>query len=403
MKLTSIRTLAEFERHARRRLPPSVYSFVAGGAGDEAALHGNRTAYDGWAFAPPALVDISRRDMATPLLGRVWAAPFGIAPMGVMALCRHRADLTIARAAHEANIPFVLSGASTTPLEQVLTAAPNAWFQAYIPKAREVVAPLLGRLRAAGVTTLVVTVDVPIAAKRERELRAGFSVPLRPSLKLLGGALSHPRWFAGTALRTLLDGGVPHFENYGAQRGGPIVTGLRDDHRAGRDRLGWDDIAWIRDQWAARLVVKGLLRADDASRAQAIGADAIVVSNHGGRQLDHAIAPLDALPAIRAAAPRMAVLLDGGVRRGTDVLKALTLGADFVFAGRPFLFATAVGGAEGVAHAIALLRQEVDTTMALSGTPALTSMRTDLLVRRVPLMADPAPARRREAMASLAD
>ncbi|MEI2417843.1 alpha-hydroxy acid oxidase [Orrella sp. JC864] len=367
-------SIADLERQARKRLPPSIYGYVVGGAEDEQSVRGNRAGFERWRFVPRPLVDVSLRSQETELLGRHYAAPLGISPMGVAALCRFDGDCAMARAARALNLPFILSGASTTPLERVAAAFPDAWFQAYIPSRREVIAPLVQRVARAGIRTLVVTVDVPIASVREIELRNGFSIPLRLSGKLVLGGLARPRWMLDTFARTLLRQGVPHFENFTATRGGPIITAARGDHRAGRAALCWDDMRWLRDQWPGTLVIKGILHPDDARNAQSVGADGVIVSNHGGRQLDGAIAPIEALPEIVQAVPAMPVMIDGGFRRGTDVLKALALGARFVFVGRAAMYGLAVGGEAGVAHALRLLQKEIDLNLALLGCPATSGL-----------------------------
>ncbi|RXN88230.1 alpha-hydroxy-acid oxidizing enzyme [Achromobacter aloeverae] len=385
-------SIADLQRAARRRLPPGIYGYVHGGSEDQSSLHANRAAYAGWRFLPQPLVNVAQRRQAVTLFGREYASPLGISPMGVAGLCGYEGDLALARAARAANVPFVLSAASTTPLERVAEVYPEMWYQGYLPARTEIVAPLLRRVAASGVQVLVVTVDVPIASARENELRNGFSIPLRLSPRLAWGGLSHPRWLLGTCLRTLVRRGMPHFENFTAERGGPIITAAKGDHRAGRAAMTWNEIAWIRDRWHGRLLVKGVLRAEDAVQARALGLDGIFVSNHGGRQLDGAVAPLDALPAIVAAAPGLTVLLDGGVRRGTDVLKALALGAHAAFIGRPAMYGLAAGGGAGVAHALGLLAREIDVDLALLGCPDVRGLGPHYLCRA----GDPVAARYQE-------
>jgi L-lactate dehydrogenase (cytochrome) len=215
-------------------------------------------------------------------------------------------------------------------------------------------------------------------------VRTGFSTPLKPSLRLAWDGLTRPRWLAGTFMRTLLAHGMPHFENSFATRGAPIVSSsvLRDF--SARDHLSWEHVARIRRQWPGTLIIKGILHPQDAALARQHGADGIIVSNHGGRQLDGAVSPLSALPAVAEAAGNMTVMMDSGVRRGSDVLKALALGASFVFVGRPFNYAAAVGGEAGVSHAIGLLRAEVDRNMAMLGINHVQEMGPDLLVREHP-------------------
>ncbi|WP_427183318.1 alpha-hydroxy acid oxidase [Bordetella bronchialis] len=381
MPVESALSIADLADAARRRLPPSIYGYVSGASEDHASLRANRDAYDRWRFLPRPLVDVSVRTQAVELFGVRYASPIGISPMGVVGLCAFDGDVALAQAARAAQVPFVLSAASTTPLERVAAANPDMWYQGYLPARREVIAPLLQRLERAGVPVLVVTVDVPIASTRENELRNGFSIPLRLSPRLLWGGAIRPRWALRTFARTLLRQGIPHFENFTAERGGPIITAARGDHRAGRAAMTWQEIAWIRDRWRGRLLVKGVLRAQDAATARALGLDGIFVSNHGGRQLDGSIASLDALPAIAAAAPGLTLILDGGVRRGTDVLKALALGADAAFVGRPALYGLAAGGQRGVAHALELLRREIDVDLALLGCPDVAGLGQDFLCR----------------------
>ncbi|WP_151446416.1 alpha-hydroxy acid oxidase [Lacisediminimonas profundi] len=367
-------SIADLERAARRRLPPGIHGYVVGGSEDEASLRANRAGFAQWQFVPRPLTDVSRRSQQTELFGKTYASPVGISPMGVTGLCCYDGDRALARAARQAGVPFILSGASTTPMEKVAAELPDMWFQAYIPSRREVILPLIERVAAAGIGTLVVTVDVPIASVREMEVRNGFSVPLRFSPKLIAGGLSRPRWLLQTFARTLLTQGIPHFENFTATRGGAIITATTGDHRAGRAALCWDDMEWLRNNWSGKLVIKGILHPDDARHAQAIGADGIIVSNHGGRQLDGAIAPIDALPDIVAAVPDFTVMIDSGFRRGTDVLKALALGARFVFVGRPAMAGLALAGEQGAAHALGLLQKEIDLNLALLGCAATAGL-----------------------------
>ncbi|HVL77005.1 MAG TPA: alpha-hydroxy acid oxidase [Noviherbaspirillum sp.] len=360
-------SIADLERAAKKRLPSSIYGYVIGGAEDESSVRGNRAGFERWGFVPRPLVDVSQRAQETELFGKRYAAPIGISPMGVTGLCRYDGDRALARAARTVGVPFILSGASTTPLEQVAAEMPDVWFQAYIPSRREVIGPLVERVARAGIRTLVVTVDVPIASVREIEVRNGFSVPLRLSGRLVAGGLARPRWMVQTFAQTLLKQGIPHFENFTATRGGPIITAASGDHRAGRASLCWDDMRWLRTQWDGKLVIKGILHPDDARHARDAGADGVIVSNHGGRQLDGAIAPIEALPGIVEAVPGMTVMVDSGFRRGTDVLKALALGARFVFVGRPAMFGLAVAGERGAVHALRLLQKEIDVNLALLG------------------------------------
>jgi L-lactate dehydrogenase (cytochrome) len=263
---------------------------------------------------------------------------------------------------------MIMSGSSLIPLEDVAQAAPESWFQAYLPGEEDRIDALLDRVAAAGFKTLMLTVDTAALANRENNIRAGFSTPLRPSLNLAWQGLSHPRWTTGTFIRTILRHGIPHFENSYATRGAPIISSsvMRDFGK--KDHLNWVHLQRIRARWRGNLVVKGILHEADARKAAELGVDGIVVSNHGGRQLDGALSPLLALPAIvDAVGAQTVVMMDGGIRRGTDVLKALAMGAKFVFIGRPFLYAASIGGIDGVRMAANILRTEVDRNMALLG------------------------------------
>ncbi len=367
-RLRRILSLDDLEHAARRHLPPSIFAYVSGGCETNLARHDNRAVFDEYRFVTRILTSTSQRSLRTRMLGQEWAAPFGVAPMGISALSAYQGDLVQARAAAQAGIPMIMSGSSLIPLEQIVQAYPQAWFQAYVPGEPARILALLDRVERAGYGTLVVTVDTPVSGNRENNIRAGFSTPLRPSLRLAWDGLTHPRWLFGTALRTLWRHGMPHFENSQATRGAPILSSnvLRDF--GARDHLDWSHFDLIRNRWRGRLVLKGVLHARDAVLAREHGADAIIVSNHGGRQLDSVTSPMRVLPAIvQTLGPDYPVMLDSGIRRGTDVLKALALGAHFVFVGRPFNYAGAIAGQAGVAHAIEILRQEVHRNMALLG------------------------------------
>jgi L-lactate dehydrogenase (cytochrome) len=380
-RLQRFLSLDDFERAARRHLPRMLYGFVSGAVETDASLRNNRDAFQDWAFVPRVLQDVSARQTETMLLGHRHAAPFGIAPMGASALSAYRGDLVFARTAAAAGIPMILSASSLIRLEEVRAEGPSAWYQAYLPGEPGRILPLVDRVAAAGFETLVLTVDVPVSSNRENNVRNGYSLPLRPNPRLFWEGISHPHWLFGTALRTLWNHGMPHFENMDADRGPPVLSPNLIRAVGRRDGLAWEHLALIRERWQGQLIVKGVLSAEDARMAREYGADGVIVSNHGGRQLDGAIAPLHVLPEIAAVAGGMTVMLDGGIRRGTDVLKALALGADFVFLGRPFLYAAAVGGEAGLRHAITLLWEEIHRDMAMLGITDLAQLGPELLRR----------------------
>jgi L-lactate dehydrogenase (cytochrome) len=382
-RLRGVLSLHDFEAAARRHLPRPLFGYIAGAAEDNVARDGNRAAFAAHAFRTRVLVDVSQRSQAITLFGRTYAAPFGLAPVGISALLAWRGDIVLAEAAQAAGLPAIMSGSSLIRMEDVAAAAPGTWFQAYLPGDRGRADALVDRVAAAGFGTLVLTLDIPVWANRENNVRTGFSTPLRPSLRLAWDGISHPRWLLGTFGRTLLRHGMPHFENSFAERGAPMVSSRAVRDTAGRDHLDWGDLARIRRRWKGTLVVKGVLHPEDAARARDLGADGVIVSNHGGRQLDGAVAPLQALPAVvEAVGGRIPVMLDSGVRRGGDALKALALGAACVFAGRPFIYAAACGGRAGVDHAIGLLRAEIDRDMAMLGAASLDAIGPDCLLPR---------------------
>jgi L-lactate dehydrogenase (cytochrome) len=358
-----------------RHLPRPLRAYVAGGVEDDVSRDANRAAFREWSFVPRFLVNVAKRDLSTELFGRRYALPFGIAPMGICSITGYRGDLSMARAAAAEKALMIFSGSSLIRLEEVHDAGREAgqppWFQAYLPGNEARIEALVDRVAKAGYETLVLTIDVPVAANRENNVRAGFSTPLRPSLRLAWEGVTHPRWLFGTFLRTLLNHGMPHFENNYAERGAPMFSSQAVRDYSDRGHLTWEHFRLVRRQWKGRLVVKGVLSADDARLAESEGADGLIVSNHGGRQLDTVIAPLRALPEIVAAVPGLTVMLDSGVRRGTDVLKALALGAKYVFVGRPMNYASALGGEAGVRRALQLLAAEVSVDMAMLGITSL--------------------------------
>jgi L-lactate dehydrogenase (cytochrome) len=379
--LRTILSLDDFEHAARRRLPRPVFAYVSGGVETDASLRDNRAAFDELGFLPRVLIDVSKRSTATTLFGREYAAPFGIAPMGISALSAYRGDLVQAAGAKAANIPMIMSGSSLIRLEDVCRACPETWFQAYLPGEMERILGIIDRAAAAGFGTLVVTVDVAVLSNRENNVRAGFSTPLRPTLRLAWDGLTHPRWLFGTALRTLLRHGMPHFENSLATRGAPILA--RDVERdfTKKDHLDWTHLALIRKRWQGRLVLKGVMNPLDARIARESGVDGIIVSNHGGRQLDFTVSPLRVLPSIVEVAGGIPVMMDSGIRRGTDVMKALALGASFVFVGRPFNYAAAIAGEPGVRHAYEILQGELYRGMAQLGITSTNQLTPGALMR----------------------
>src|SRR4051812_25324454 len=370
MKSDKFLSLDDFEQEARRFLPRSLFGYIERGVEEEAALRANRSVFQSWAFTTRVLRDISQRSIEKTLFGKRYAAPFGIAPMGIAAISAYRGDLVLAETAKETKVLMVMSGASLIRMEEIAAANPDAWFQAYLSGEADSISRMLDRTERAGFTTLVVTVDTQGRANPENFIRKGFSTPLRPSLSLLCDGLSHPRWLSQVFMRTLLRHGMPHFENSSHVRGVPVISGSAQREFGGRTRFAWDHIRQIRARWRGHLVIKGILSREDARLAREYGADGVILSNHGGRQLDCAVSAMSILQEVVDDLPGYPVMVDGGFRRGTDVIKALALGAAFVFVGRPFAYAAAVAGERGVARAILLLSQEVSRDMAMVGCTA---------------------------------
>lgn len=387
-------SLHDFETAARKHLPAPLFAYIEGGAEDNLSIRRNRDVFERWGFVTRVLTDVSKIEPDLTIFGQHYSHPIGIAPMGLGAISAYRADIVLARAAAAHRVPMILSGSSLTRLEDVVAAAPDLWFQAYLPGNTAQIDALLDRVAAAAVKTLVLTVDTPVAANRENNLRAGFSAPLKPNLRIAWQGVRHPRWLTGTFLRTLFRHGVPHFENNYAERGVPIISRSILRNFSDRGHLSWEHFRAIRKRWRGPMVLKGVLAPADAVKAAAEGIDGIIVSNHGGRQLDGAAPPLAVLPRIVDAVPGLPVMLDSGVRRGTDVVKALALGARMVFVGRPFNYAAAVAGEPGVSRALDLICTELTRNMALLGVRCLAEIDASVLHDFAASVSAPAEATR---------
>jgi L-lactate dehydrogenase (cytochrome) len=366
---------------ARARLPKFLYGYVSGGTETDAAVRDNRKAFDEYGFVPRVLKDVSGRDQTTMLFGRTYASPFGIPPMGSSALIAYRGDIVLTRAARAANAPMILSASSLITLEDIRRENNAAWYQAYLAGLPERIEPLVDRVAAAGYDTFVVTADVPVPPNRENNIRNGFQVPLAITPRVFWDTITHPHWLLGTRARTVKNHGMPHFENMDAKQGPPVLAKNLMRNIGARDQLAWKHVELIRKRWKGKLVVKGLIAPEDARIARESGVDGVMLSNHGGRQLDYTVSALRTLPEIAARANGMTVMLDGGIRRGTDVIKALALGAHFVWIGRPFLYAAAAAGEAGVGRAISLLHDEIDRDLALLGIRSVAEI-TPGLVRK---------------------
>jgi len=359
---------------ARRRLPRFVFDYVDGAADDGSCLRRNRADLDACILQPRILRNTSEIDIGFQLFGRRWAMPVGIAPTGLNGLIRPDGDRAIARAAAGAGIAFALSTASNVRLEDVRAAAPDSpqWMQLYVMH-REMAERMVRRAQAAGYEALVLTVDVPVSGNRELDVRNGFRLPFKPTARLALDVALHPRW----ALR-MARHGAPDFANLLPGDGEAASPALQAAllARAMDRTLAWEQLAWLRELWKGPLLLKGVLHADDARRALDHGIDGLIVSNHGGRQLDASPSAIAALPSVVAAVgERIPVLMDSGIRRGADVAKALALGARAVLVGRPVLYALATSGQSGVEAWLRTLREDLIRTMVLLGARSVDELR----------------------------
>jgi isopentenyl diphosphate isomerase/L-lactate dehydrogenase-like FMN-dependent dehydrogenase len=371
--------IADLRERARRRLPLGIWEYAERGVEDECGMARNRAAFEAMTFRPRVLRGVHQVDPSTEVFGRRVPFPLAIAPTGAAGLLWHEGDLALARAAAKAGVPFVISSASTMDLEQIVEAGGRQWFQLYLWEDRSLSYAVIDRAWALGCEALFVTLDLPVPPNREYIQRNGFGTPFKLNARNTMDVLTHPRWLAGVMGRYMLAGGIPTQANLPDRLRAKVTKGAPPGALFKQDDLDWDGAKALRDRWPGKFVLKGVLHPGDAEKALALGADGIVVSNHGGRALDCSLATIDALPAIRdAVGGRMTVFLDSGVRRGSDVVKALALGADAVMAGRAPLYGLAAFGEPGVTRAIELLRSETVRTMAMLGARKMTEVRSAL-------------------------
>lgn len=350
--LDRIFNVNDFRLASRARLPKGIFEFIDRGAEDDEAIRNNLEAFRRIKLKPTVPVDASVRSTATELFGRKLGMPLAIAPTGAAGLVWFGGEVALARAAAEANIPFTLATRSMSSIEDMAKAGGVLWFQQYLWRERDLSFELIDRVNKAGIEALIVTLDVPVQPNREFNRRNGFTFPFKKSLRSLTDMAMHPVWLATVIGRYYANGGMPAYESH------PGIA----------DNVTWDDIRAIRKRWPRKLMVKGVLRPEDALQAAACGCDGVVISNHGGRCLDASIAPLDALPDIvNAVKGKATVIVDSGVRRGTDIVKALALGASAVLSGRPGLWALSVAGEPGVNKVLNIFRDELSTAMGQVG------------------------------------
>lgn len=376
-KIAAALNIDELRKIARRRLPRFAFDYVDGGSEDEATLAGNRASFERLRFRPRTLVDVSRRDASTTILGQPAAFPAVVGPTGLNGLQWPDGDMAVARAAAAAGLPFAMSTVSMSYIEDLVEATGGRlWLQAYVFRERQISDRLIDRAAEAGCEAIIITSDFPTAGKRERDFRSGLlpkqEFPLSTKLNIM----MHPWWVLTVARNK------PRFVNVERELGPGANVNAFVGHGMFDPSLNWDDLARFRDRWQGKLLLKGVLRADDAERAVGLGVDGVWLSNHGGRQLDRAISGMDALPEVAAAVGgRTTVIVDGGVRRGSDIAKAVALGAAAVALGRAPVYGLGAGGQAGVARALEILRDEFDRTLALTGCRSVADLTPDLIVR----------------------
>lgn len=372
--------IADLREKARRRLPLGIWEYVERGVEDECGLARNRAGFDTITFRPRVLRNVEQVDASTSMLGTPSAFPLAVAPTGAAGLLWYEGDLALARAAARAGVPFTICSASTMDIEEIARAGGDLWFQLYMWADRALSHDVIDRAAGLGCSALLVTLDLPVPPNREYLHRNGFGTPFRLNARNTLDVLAHPRWLLGTMARYAVNGGIPSQANLPDRLRNKVTQSAHPGAHFKQDNLDWDEVARLRERWPGKFVLKGILRADDAERAAAMGADAIVVSNHGGRGLDCAVASIDALPTIvEAVGGRVEIVLDSGVRRGSDVMKAVAMGASGVLAGRAALYGLAAAGEEGVVRALELLKAETSRTMAMLGARKVSEIGPDLL------------------------
>ena len=374
----------DVRRKAKKRLPKGIFEYIDRGAEDEVALRNNRDAFDKLKFVNRVLVDVSNRNLECKFLGKNIAMPFGISPTGTVGLTRYGGEIAVAKAARKMGVPCCVSTNAQTKMEEIFEkAGGNLWFQLYMWPDIDMRMRFVDRVKTVGFDTLVITVDGPVGSNREYNKRNGYGIPLRPNPRMIAQFLAKPSWFLSVIIQHYIRRGPLIFENYPIELRSKVTDRTQKYKLAKTDNQNWDDIRLIREKWHGKLILKGLLNKIDVVKAVAEGLDAVILSNHGGRYIDSSVSPIQVLPEIRAEiGEKFPIIVDSGPRRGSDIIKALALGADLVMSGRPTLYGAAFNGEKGAYRVLEILRDETDILMAQLGLNSVAEISPDILWSR---------------------
>ena len=381
--ILGVYNIEDIRQKAKKRLPKGIFDYVDRGAEDDIALRNNREAYETLKFKNRVLVDVSKRSTKSKIFGEEITMPFGVSPTGTVGLMAHGGEVGVAKAAVRMGVPCCVSTNAQTSMEEVFNGAGGdagkLWFQVYMWPDLEARQGLIDRARACGFKTLVITVDGPVGPNREYNKRTGYGVPVKYTPQMVRHVLMNPGWLFRVYIRHLVERGPMKLENYPEKYRAKIRDKEHKYALTKADNQSWDDIRRIRDNWDGNVLVKGLQSPEDAVIAADIGCDGVVISNHGGRYVDCAVAPIQVLPEVRAAVGRrLAVIVDSGPRRGSDIVKGLALGADLVMSGRPTLFGAAYRGEAGAYRALEIFHEELDRVMAQLGMNSVSDITPDV-------------------------
>jgi isopentenyl diphosphate isomerase/L-lactate dehydrogenase-like FMN-dependent dehydrogenase len=379
--VTNALNIADLREMSRSRLPRFVFEWLDRGAEDEVALRNNRQAFENIKIQARVLRNVSTRTLETKLFGKTFKMPYGVSPTGTAGLLAFGGEIGVAKAAARAGVPCAVGTNAQTAMEDIIEqAGGDLWFQLYIWSDKEMSRQLVERVKSAGYEILIVTVDGPVGPNREYNKKNGFSMPVKYTPRLIAQLLAKPGWLMSCLLQSYIRKGTPKFENYPPELMDKVTAKTFKKSILKSDALDWDDVRRLRDMWPGKLLVKGIVHPEDAMAAAECGADGVIISNHGGRYLDASVAPIQVLPEIaKRVGGKIAVIMDSGVRRGSDVIKAVALGADLVMAGRPTLYGVGAGGEVGADRALKIFYDEIDRVMAQLGLHSVEEVTPDCL------------------------